>query len=187
MFDVVMAWAVAFAPHARCSLTILPIGIFERRSVLSIDDPAFDLLTTMSKFLCSERAGRCGSLPTEIHHATSTSRAWHIPARRAGRCLGAGSEDGAFDYVDVTGEHLAGKLRLSARAPSSVRLARSRMSYMDNSSRGVRAIAVGKFSARSNRMRALLQVTIQPIFARNRARPRRSSSTCKRTSITEPL
>ena len=84
---------------------------------LSIDGPAFDLLTTMSKFLCLGTP-----LADVIRCATENpARALQRPELGTFRQGGAGDasvlalENGAFDYVDVTGEHLAGKLRLSAR------------------------------------------------------------------------
>lgn len=83
---------------------------------LCIDGPAFDLVTTMSKFLCLGMG-----LNDIIRSATET------PARAIKRhdlgTLKPGSlgdatllkvDDGSFDYVDVTGEHLNGARRISA-------------------------------------------------------------------------
>lgn len=84
---------------------------------LCIDGPAFDLLTTMSKFLC------LGMPLTEVIRCTTENpaRALQRPALGTFRQGGVGDasvlalENGTFDYVDVTGEHLAGQARLSAR------------------------------------------------------------------------
>jgi dihydroorotase len=84
---------------------------------LSIDGPAFDLLTTMSKFLC------LGMPLTDVISCTTENpaRALQHPELGTFRQGGAGDasvlalEKGTFDYVDVAGEHLAGQVRLSAR------------------------------------------------------------------------
>ena len=84
---------------------------------LSIDGPAFDLLTTMSKFLC------LGTPLIDVIRCTTENpaRALQRPELGTFRQGGAGDasvlalENGNFDYVDVTGEHLAGTKRLSAR------------------------------------------------------------------------
>lgn len=84
---------------------------------LCIDGPAFDLLTTMSKFLCLGMP-----LVDVVRCATENpARALQRPALGTFRQGGVGDasvlalENGTFDYVDVTGEHLAGQARLSAR------------------------------------------------------------------------
>jgi len=83
---------------------------------LCIDGPAFDLLTTMSKFLC------LGMPLADVIRSTTENpaRALQRPELGTFRQGGAGDasvltlQSGAFDYVDVTGEHLAGQVRLSA-------------------------------------------------------------------------
>lgn len=83
---------------------------------LCIQGPAFDLLTTMSKFLCLDMP-----LADVVRAATIA------PAKALGRpdlgTLAPGAtgdasilslETGAFDYVDSVGERLIGKRRLSA-------------------------------------------------------------------------
>lgn len=84
---------------------------------LSIRGPAFDLLTTMSKFLCLGM-----SLNDVVRCATENpASALKRPELGTFRQGGVGDasvlslEDGEFDYVDVVGEHLEGKMRLSAR------------------------------------------------------------------------
>jgi dihydroorotase len=84
---------------------------------LCIDGPAFDLLTTMSKFLC------LGLPLVEVVRAATINPASAL--RRpdlgtfqkgsAGDASVLSLEEGAFDYVDSTGEHLTGASKLSAR------------------------------------------------------------------------
>lgn len=84
---------------------------------LSIDGPAFDLLTTMSKFLC------LGMPLADVIRCTTENPACALQRPELGtfRQGGVGDasvlalENGAFDYVDVTGEHLRGQSRLFAR------------------------------------------------------------------------
>ena len=85
----------------RCALTV-PRSIF---------------VTTMSKFLCLGMP-----LDDVVRAATeapaSALRRSDLGAFRQGAAGDASVlalESGDFDYVDVTGEHLAGHLRLSAR------------------------------------------------------------------------
>jgi dihydroorotase len=83
---------------------------------LSIDGPAFDLLTTMSKFLC------LGAPLVEVVRCATENpaRALQRPELGTFRQGGIGDasvlslENGSFDYVDATGEQLMGKMRLSA-------------------------------------------------------------------------
>ena len=83
---------------------------------LSIDGPAFDILVTMSKFLCF-------GMPLGKIIASSTC----IPARAIGRqdlgTLGVDRpgdaavlsiQEGQFEYRDVTGDTFLGKQRLVA-------------------------------------------------------------------------
>jgi dihydroorotase len=84
---------------------------------LSIEGPAFDLLTTMSKFLC------LGMSLTEVIRCTTENPASALKRPELGtfRQGGVGDasvlalENGKFDYVDAVGEHLEGKMRLHAR------------------------------------------------------------------------
>ena len=84
---------------------------------LCIEGPAFDLLTTMSKFLClGMPLGDVVRAATEA--PASALRRSDLGAFRQGAAGDASVlalESGDFDYVDVTGEHLAGHSRLSAR------------------------------------------------------------------------
>ena len=84
---------------------------------LCIDGPAFDLLTTMSKFLCLGM-----KLDDVVRSATVTPakavRRDDLGSLRPGG-IGDASilelERGAFDYVDVVGEGMTGEWRLSPR------------------------------------------------------------------------
>ena len=84
---------------------------------LCINGPAFDQVTTMSKFLCLGM-----SLPDVIKASTETA-AFALKRPELGS-LKPGSvgdatilsvDDGTFDYVDVVGEHLEGRQRITSR------------------------------------------------------------------------
>jgi dihydroorotase len=84
---------------------------------LCINGPAFDQVTTMSKFLCLGM-----SLP-EVIKASTTNAAFALKRPELGSfktgCVGDATilsvDEGKFDYVDVTGEHLLGKHKINAR------------------------------------------------------------------------
>lgn len=84
---------------------------------LCIDGPAFDLLTTLSKFLC------LGMPLAEVIKAATENPAKALKRPELGTfrpgSVGDASilelQDGAFDYEDSTGEHLPGTMRLAAR------------------------------------------------------------------------
>ena len=85
---------------------------------LCIDGPAFDQVTTMSKFLCLGMP-----LPEVIRQ--STVNAAHALRRPELGSLKPGSagdatiltvKEGTFDYVDVLGEHMAGNRKIVADA-----------------------------------------------------------------------
>jgi dihydroorotase len=95
----------------------LPDTISSDVHALCIDGPAFDLLTTMSKFLCLGV-----DLPTVIKGATQNAAAAlqreDLATFRPGAAGDASilSHDlGAFDYVDSTGERMRGEQRLTAK------------------------------------------------------------------------
>ncbi len=77
---------------------------------ISIDGPAFDLLVTLSKFVC------LGMDLMEVIRAASQTAADAVRRPDLGRLAVGGIGDasvvdlaeGTFDYVDVMGEHLAG-------------------------------------------------------------------------------
>jgi dihydroorotase len=92
----------------------LPDTISSDIHALCINGPAFDQVTTMSKFLCLGM-----SLPDVI--AASTVNAAFAVKRPELGSLKPGSvgdatvlsvKDGRFDYVDVVGEHLTGDRRI---------------------------------------------------------------------------
>jgi dihydroorotase len=84
---------------------------------LCINGPAFDQVTTMSKFLC------LGMSLNEVIKASTENAAFALKRPELGS-LKPGSagdatlltvEDGSFDYVDVVGEHLEGRQRITSR------------------------------------------------------------------------
>lgn len=83
---------------------------------LCIDGPAFDQVTTLSKFLC------LGMELNEVIRATTINAAMALKRHELGS-LKVGSagdvtilsvREGAFDYVDVVGEHLTGDRKIVA-------------------------------------------------------------------------
>jgi dihydroorotase len=84
---------------------------------LCIDGPAFDLLTTLSKFICLGMP-----LMAVVRAATEApAQALRRPELGTFRAGSAGDasvfsiEPGTFEYVDSTGERLSGSSKLSAR------------------------------------------------------------------------
>jgi dihydroorotase len=84
---------------------------------LCINGPAFDQVTTMSKFLCLGMA-----LP-DVVKASTENTAFALKRPELGS-LKPGSvgdatilsiDTGQFDYVDVVGEHLIGDRKINAR------------------------------------------------------------------------
>jgi dihydroorotase len=84
---------------------------------LCINGPAFDQVTTMSKFLC------LGMGLPEVIKASTANAAFALKRPELGSfktgCAGDATvlsvDDGEFDYVDVTGEHLLGRHKINAR------------------------------------------------------------------------
>jgi dihydroorotase len=83
-----------------------------------IEGPAFDLLTTMSKFLClGFRLVDTVRATTDVPaKALRRSDLGNLRPGAAGDASVLELEAGEFDYVDSTGERLTGRTRLSARA-----------------------------------------------------------------------
>ena len=84
---------------------------------LCINGPAFDQVTTMSKFLC------LGMSLNEVIKASTENAAFALRRPELGS-LKPGSvgdatllsvDDGRFDYVDATGEHLIGDRKINSR------------------------------------------------------------------------
>jgi dihydroorotase len=97
--------------------SFMPDCISSDVHALCIDGPAFDLLTTMSKFICLGM-----SLDEVIKAATENpAKALKRPELGTFKPGSAGDasilelQGGTFDYMDSTGEHLSGKMRLAAR------------------------------------------------------------------------
>jgi dihydroorotase len=95
----------------------LPDTISSDVHKLCIDGPAHDLVTTMSKFLC------LGMELKDVIHAVTLAPARAIRRHELGtlRPGAAGDatllriDEGKFDYADVTGEHLEGGKRITAK------------------------------------------------------------------------
>jgi dihydroorotase len=84
---------------------------------LCINGPAFDQVTTMSKFLCLGM-----SLPDVIKASTENAafalkrpELGSLKPGSAGDATLLSVDDGTFDYVDVVGEHLEGRQRIHSR------------------------------------------------------------------------
>ena len=95
----------------------LPDTISSDVHALCINGPAFDQVTTMSKLLC------LGMSLNEVIKAATENAAFALKRPELGS-LKPGSagdatilsvDDGAFDYVDATGEHLTGKSKINSR------------------------------------------------------------------------
>ena len=95
----------------------LPDTISSDVHALCINGPAFDLVTTLSKFLC------LGMSLNEVIKASTENAAFALKRPELGS-LKPGSagdatilsvDDGQFDYVDATGEHLTGKSKINSR------------------------------------------------------------------------
>ena len=84
---------------------------------LCINGPAFDQVTTMSKFLCLGM-----SLPDVIKASTETAafalkrpELGSLKPGSAGDATILSVDEGRFDYVDVVGEHLTGDRKINSR------------------------------------------------------------------------
>ena len=84
---------------------------------LCINGPAFDQVTTMSKFLCLGM-----SLPDVIKASTENAafalkrpELGSLKPGSAGDATILSMDEGSFDYVDVVGEHLEGRQRITSR------------------------------------------------------------------------
>ncbi len=95
----------------------LPDTISSDIHALCINGPAFDQVTTMSKFMC------LGVSLNEVVKASTENAAFALKRPELGS-LKPGSvgdatlisvDEGRFDYVDVTGEHLEGAQKITSR------------------------------------------------------------------------
>ncbi len=92
----------------------LPDTISSDVHALCINGPAFDQVTTLSKFLC------LGMPLSDVIAASTVNAAFALKRPELGSlkpgCVGDATvlsvKDGQFDYVDVTGEHLTGDRRI---------------------------------------------------------------------------
>ena len=82
--------------------------------VLCIDGPAFDQVTTMSKFLCMGMPLAEVIKESTVNCAMALKRPelGSLKASSVGDATVLKIADGKFDYVDVMGEHLEGKQRI---------------------------------------------------------------------------
>src|SRR5207245_11243164 len=103
--------------HQMMKAGFLPDVISSDVHCLSIDGPAYDLLVTMSKFLCLGM-----DLGAVIRSATMAPAAAirrpdiaTLKSGSPGDATVIAIEDGNFIYRDVLGEELPGKLRMASR------------------------------------------------------------------------
>src|ERR1700745_237337 len=106
------------AARAMLANGFLPDTISSDVHALCINGPAFDQVTTMSKFLC------LGMPLTDVFAASTVNAAFAVKRPELGS-LKPGSvgdatilsiSDGRFDYVDVVGEHLTGERKIASQA-----------------------------------------------------------------------
>jgi dihydroorotase len=81
---------------------------------LCIDGPAFDQVTTMSKFLCMGMPLRDVIAASTVNAAAAMKRPelGSLKPGSAGDATILDVRDGKFDYVDVVGEHLEGRQKI---------------------------------------------------------------------------
>ena len=95
----------------------LPDTISSDIHKLCIDGPAFDQVTTLSKFLCLGM-GLSDVIAASTVNAAAALRRPELGSLKPG-CVGDATvlalEEGAFDYVDVVGEHVEGRQRLVSK------------------------------------------------------------------------
>lgn len=92
----------------------LPDTISSDVHALCIDGPAFDQVTTMSKFLCMGVALPEVIRRSTVNAATALKRPelGSLKPGSVGDATILSVEDGRFDYVDVVGEHMTGDRRI---------------------------------------------------------------------------
>ncbi len=84
---------------------------------LCIDGPAFDQVTTLSKFLCMGMPLSDVVAASTVNAAVALKRPelGSLKPGSAGDATVLSIEEGRFDYVDVTGEHLDGDKKIVSR------------------------------------------------------------------------
>jgi dihydroorotase len=93
---------------------LLPDTISSDVHTLCINGPAFDQVTTMSKFLCLGMALKDVIAASTVNAATAVKRPelGSLKPGSVGDATILSVKDGNFDYVDVVGEHLTGNRRI---------------------------------------------------------------------------
>jgi dihydroorotase len=83
---------------------------------LCIDGPAFDQVTTLSKFLCMGMPLPDVIAATTVNTATALKRPelGTLKTGRIGDATLLSIREGAFDYVDAVGEHMTGDKRIAS-------------------------------------------------------------------------
>ena len=94
----------------------MPDTISSDVHALCINGPAFDQVTTMSKFLClgMPLVDVIGAATVNAAFALQRPELGSFKPGSAGDATILSIKDGRFDYVDVVGEHLAGDRRISS-------------------------------------------------------------------------
>jgi dihydroorotase len=92
----------------------MPDTISSDVHTLCINGPAFDQVTTMSKFLCLGMALKDVIAASTVNAATAVKRPelGSLKPGSVGDATILSIKDGEFDYVDVVGEHLTGDRRI---------------------------------------------------------------------------
>jgi dihydroorotase len=109
----------SFAFKTECAMIangFLPDTISSDVHKLCIDGPAFDLVTTMSKFLCLGMPLADVIAASTVNAATALKRPelGSLKPGSVGDATILSVENGRFDYVDAVGEHLTGERRIVA-------------------------------------------------------------------------
>lgn len=96
----------------------LPDTISSDVHALCIDGPAFDQVTTLSKFLCLGVELRDVIAATTVNAAMALKRPelGSLKPGSVGDATILSIKEGRFDYVDVVGEHLAGDRKIVSEA-----------------------------------------------------------------------
>ena len=94
----------------------MPDTISSDVHALCINGPAFDQVTTMSKFLClgMPLVDVIGAATVNAAFALQRPELGSFKPGSAGDATILSIKDGRFDYVDVVGEHLAGDRRINS-------------------------------------------------------------------------
>jgi dihydroorotase len=92
----------------------LPDTISSDVHALCINGPAFDLITTMSKFVCLglPLAGVIAASTVNAAMALKRPELGSLKPGSAGDATILALREGSFDYVDVVGEHMAGDRKI---------------------------------------------------------------------------